>query len=66
MLTYLSIPLSSLQATLSTALIQASDQGHTVVVEALLEAPGIDFNLANVSVEIRIPHQLVVVGRLLK
>ena len=42
-----------------TALIRAADRGHTAVVEALIKAPAIEINKADVSV-LTPPHGVVV------
>ena len=43
----------------STALMLASDKGRTEIVQALLAAPGIDVNHANVSISPLTPSHLL-------
>ena len=52
----------SLQVSGSTALMLASQNGHTETVPALLAAPGIDVNHVNVSIYPLTPSHVVVRG----
>ena len=59
--TFHSIPLSiSLQGRGYTALIRASERGHAEAIKALLTAPGIDVNHAEVSLCLLTPLDIVV------